>query len=328
VVKRGWIAWDHTELPRTAFEARLKAVSEVLNEIDLPALVIYTDVWRSNHARQLVNFMPYWNRSLLVIPCNASPILICALSPRVYPWIRSISVVDDIRPGGDPGAVLLRLCADNGWNRIGVVDLARIPSGIFSSISTGHIQAVDVPARKLFASAPDEYELSMRKHAATMVREILAEELPPTAGGSDYRLVGNLEKKLRRAGAEDLVILLTDGEFCPLPPCGSILDDSFSVAVALEYRGHWVRVSRSRAPDIVLESLEKKFTEFLHSFECPNAAQMCVRDLRGSYPFEFQDAPELKHGSMFACDLEFVHNGRRLFYGDTCIRTTGGAELL
>lgn len=327
-MKRGWIAWDHTELPRTAFEARLKAVSKVLSEMDLPALVIYTDVWRSNHARQLVNFMPYWNRSLLVIPRNASPILICALSPRVYPWIRSTSVVDDIRPGGDPGAVLLRLSAEKGWNRIGVVDLARIPSGIYSSISTSRIQAVDVPAHDLFASAPDEYELTMRKRAATMVREILGEELPPTAGGVDYRLVGNLEKKLRRAGAEDLVILLTDGEFCPLPPCGSILDNSFSVAVALEYRGHWVRVSRPRAPDAVLETMEKKFTEFLHSFVCSNPAQVYVRDLSGAYPFEFRHKPEPKDESIFACDLEFVYDGRRLFYGDTCVRTAGGAELL
>ncbi|MGI0134739.1 MAG: hypothetical protein ACREBW_07275, partial [Candidatus Micrarchaeaceae archaeon] len=248
-MKRGWIAWDHTELPRTTFEARLKAVSKVLSDIDLPALVIYTDVWRSNHARHLVNFMPYWNRSLLVVPSNASPpILICALSPRVYPWIRSISVVDDIRPGGDPGAELLRLCGEKGWKRFGVVDLARLPNGIYSSISEGDVQAVDVPARELFSSAPDESELSMRKRAATMVREILAEEIPLSAGVLDYRLVGNLEKKLRRAGAEDLVILLTDGEFCPLPASGSILENSFSVAVALEYRGHWIRVSRSRAP--------------------------------------------------------------------------------
>jgi hypothetical protein len=327
-VKRGWIAWDHAELPRTAFEARLKRVSKVLSEKDLPALVIYTDVWRSNHARQLVNFMPYWNRSLLVIPCNAPPILICALSPRVYPWIRSISVVDDIRPGGDPGAVLLRLCAEEGWNRIGVVDLARFPSGIYSSISTSDVQAVDLPAHELFSPAPDGPELSMRKRAAIMVREILAAELPPTAGGLDYRLAGNLERKLRRAGAEDLVILFTDGEFCPLPARGSILEDSFSVAIALEYRGHWVRVSRSRAPDNVLGSMEKQFTEFLHRFECPKAAQVHVRDLSGPYPFEFQDAPEPKYGSIFGCDLEFVYDGRRLFYGDSCVRTSGGAELL
>jgi len=38
-----------------------------LAEQDLPALLVYSDVWRSTEGRHLTNYMPYWNRSLIVI---------------------------------------------------------------------------------------------------------------------------------------------------------------------------------------------------------------------------------------------------------------------
>ena len=45
-MKRGLITWDKTELPPSAFEARLALVRQHLVSKDLPALVVYTDVWR------------------------------------------------------------------------------------------------------------------------------------------------------------------------------------------------------------------------------------------------------------------------------------------
>jgi hypothetical protein len=113
-MKRGWITWDKTELPPSAFDARLAIVRKHLAENDLPALVVYTDVWRSNQGRYLANFMPYWNRALLVIPRDSAPILLCGLSPRVYPWIRSVTILEDIRPNMN----LPKLCDENGWKKV------------------------------------------------------------------------------------------------------------------------------------------------------------------------------------------------------------------
>ena len=97
-MKRGWISWDQNELPRAAFEARLDALRRHLRERELPAAVIYSDIWRSNRARHFSNFMPYWNRALLVVPRDAPPILLSGLTPRVYPWIRNVTILDEIRP--------------------------------------------------------------------------------------------------------------------------------------------------------------------------------------------------------------------------------------
>jgi len=52
------------------------------------------------------------------------------------------------------------------------------------------------------------------------------------------------------AGAEDLIVLVSNGGSVPAPPTGATLDEHFTVSVAMEYRGHWVRLAkRKRAAD-------------------------------------------------------------------------------
>jgi hypothetical protein len=327
-VKRGWITWDQAELPPSAFQARLDRVKKIISERNLPGLVVYTDVWKSNQARYLVNFMPYWNRSLLVIPQDRPPILICALSPRVYPWIRSISILEEIRAGGDPARVLLQLCSENKWNRIGFLDLMQLPHGIYTSIRGGPVEIVDLPAHEVLPTSTDEWELSMRRHAAKMARDIVSEELPGAVGVSDYQFVGRLERKFRRAGAEDLVILVTNGSAPPAPARGATLTDGFSLAVAVEYRGHWARLARPHSSASAAESMRSQFERIARDLETPRDTPICVENLSGPYPYEAQNRSEVSRGSVFALDVEFRANGNRLFYGDTCWYGETGAELL
>jgi hypothetical protein len=327
-VKRGWIAWDQAELPASVFKARLDRVRKIISERDVPALVVYSDVWRSNHARYLVNFMPYWNRSLLVIPQDGSPILISALSPRVYPWIRSTSILEDIRPGGDLVRVLLGLCSERKWSRVGFLDLMQLQHGLYTSIRGGHVQMVDLPAHEVLPTSADDWELSMRRHAAKLAREIVAEELPAAVGTLDYQFVGRLEIKLRRAGAEDLVILLTNGSAVPGPAQGTVLADGFSVAVAIEYRGHWVKLARTQSSAGAAKSMQSQFERIAKNLEFPEGVPVCLENLSGPYPYAAQDPSELSPGSVFALGVEFRVNGSRLFHGDTCWHGQTGAELL
>jgi len=295
-MKRGWITWDKTELPPSVFESRLAVVRRHLSETDLPALVVYTDVWRSNQGRYLANFMPYWNRALLVIPRDGAPVLLCGLSPRVYPWIRSVTILEDIRPNMN----LAKMCDENGWTKVGVLDLPQFPFDL--SVPNG----VDIPWSAIHPE-PDEAELSMYRRAATMAREILAEEAP---SGLDHEFVGRLERRYRRAGAEDLVILVTNGDTPPLPPKGLMLGATSSISVAMEYRGHWVKIAK---PVLGFVS---------------NSARSKIELLSGPYPYEPCQRPDLKPGSVFSSVLEATVNGKRLFVGDTYRQGPNGPELL
>jgi hypothetical protein len=288
-MKRGWITWDKAVIPPAAFETRLDAVRAHLAAHDLAALVVYSDVWKSNQGRYFSNFMPYWNRALIVIPRDGAPVLLCALSPRVYPWIKSVTIFEEIKPSPNLVQQLAAMYGEKGWKRIGVLDLPQLPYDLALP------DAVDVPWSAV-RRAPDEFEIAMYRQAAKLTRAILESEMPGSAGSIDHEFVGRLELKFRRAGAEDLVILVTNGNTAPLPPTGAVLGGSFSASVALEYRGHWVRIGRS-AQAIPPEASESK-----------------IELLSGPYPYEFCDRAALTEGSIFAAHTEFDKDGLRLFH--------------
>jgi hypothetical protein len=299
-MKRGWITWDKTELPPSAFESRLAAVRKHLAATDLPALVVYTDIWKSNQGRYLSNFMPYWNRALLVIPCDGAPVLLCGLSPRVYPWIRSVTILDEIRPSPNIAQQLTKMCEEKAWKKIGVLDLPQLPYDL--SIPN----SFDVPWSAIHPE-PDEAELAMYRRAAEMARKGVRRIYP---GLVDHELVGRLEREYRRAGAEDLVILVTNGDTPPLPPKGSILGPSFSVSVAMEYRGHWAKIVKT----------VQQFSG--------NSSELRTELLSGAYPYECCRRSDLKPGSIFAAVTESMIDGNRIFTGDSYRQGPNGPELL
>jgi hypothetical protein len=299
-MKRGLITWDKTELPPSAFDARLATVRAELAKRDLPALVVYTDVWRSNQGRYLANFMPYWNRALIVIPREGAPVLLCALSPRVYPWIRSVTILDEIRPNMN----LAKLREEMGWTRIGVLDLPLLPWDLAIDNLT------DVPWDDIHPK-PDDAELAMYRRAAKMAREALN---AVSVDRVDHEVVADLERTLRRAGAEDLVILVTDGSTVPLPPTGATLGPQSSISIALEYRGHWVKVGQP----------------ILAAAGFPAGSPTCKTELlSGPYPYEPVIASAIKPASVFASVTESLVNHKRLFHTETWIQgPTGVADRL
>ena len=238
-MKRGLITWDKTELPPAVFESRLAKARAAVAKQDLPALLVYSDVWRSTEGRHLTNFMPYWNRSLIVIPREQPPVLLCGLSPRVYPWIKSVTIFEEIRPASKLVPTLLQLCAERGWTKLGVLDLPRLPHEIYLPLAASNLGISDVKLE-----LTDEAEIAMHRRAEQMAREILTAEMPKGIGLTDYQFSGVLERAFRRAGAEDLVLLFRTGDSAPRPARGAMLGDRYSVAVALEYRGHWARVTQ------------------------------------------------------------------------------------
>jgi len=218
-------------------------VRSVLAERDLAALVVYSELWRSNQARYFSNYMPYFNRALLVIPRDLPATLLCGLSPRVYGWIRSVTTIEDVRPAGNFAKPLFEIAAERKWTRVGALDFPQFPYDIFKALQSGSVQMMNVESAGVFVPSEDETEIAMRAKAEAMVRQILDEERPRGVGMLDHHFVGLLERRFRRAGAEDLIVLLTNGETVPAPPRGEVLKDGYTVSIAMEYRGHWVRLT-------------------------------------------------------------------------------------
>jgi len=293
-LKRGLITWDKTEIPPEVFENRVNRVRRVLAERDLPAMAVYSDLWRSSQARFFSNYMPYFNRALLILPQDGKATLLCGLSPRVYGWIRSVTTIEDVRPAGNFAKPLFEIAGERNWTRIGVLDLEQLPYDMYNSLRGGSLALVDIESTAVFSPADDESERAIRRKAAALAAEILQDEMQNAVGFQDHGLREYLAGKGGCAGAEDLVVLVTNGRTVPAPASGSTLEQSFSVSLALEYRGHWVRISRTHGPAVP-------------------ARPSLVERLDGSYAYECGT------GSVNAGHCEYEHGGNRLFYGDTVL---------
>jgi hypothetical protein len=314
-MKRGLITWDKAQLPPAAFAARLEVINRQCEEFDVPAVVAYSDVWRSNDVRYISNYMPYWNRALTVVPRGEKPILLCSLSPRVYPWIKSVTVHELIVASPSLPVQIEKLCAERGWRRIGMLDAPGLPNDLYTQLTAGRAEIVDIPRERVRPAATD-FELSMYRQAARLTRGILGDELATGATGlTDHEFVGRVERKYRRAGAEDLVVLVSDGLTPPLPASGKRMSADSSATVALEFNGHWAKLSRNVAG--------------LTSPLPPSAgAAVHLETLSGPYTWEGVESLDEAQGAVVALQVEINRNGNRLYYGDTCLQGREGLELL
>lgn len=312
-MKRGLVSWEKEELPPEELATRLASVHVVARNREIDALVLYSDVWRSNDARYLSNYMPYWNRALVVVPRDEKPILLCSLSPRVYPWIKTVTVHETIIASPSPSVTLSKLCAERGWNRVGVCDLDGLPADLHAELTSSELDLVDIP-RSEIRPAPTGVEVRMHARAARMAREVLGQEISAAAGQTDHELTGRLERLLRRAGAEDVVILVSDGRETPVPAWGAIVGAHTSVVAAIEYNGHWAKVTRNLAG--VTSTLPP--------------ARGGMKELRellsGSYSWENVDNPQTP--AVVSLQLEIRIGNQHLYYGDTCLQGGEGLRVL
>jgi hypothetical protein len=314
-MKRGLISWDKAQLPQTAFDARLGVINQQCEEFNVPAIAAYSDVWRANDVRYISNFMPYWNRALTVVPRGEKPILLCSLSPRVYPWIKSVTIHEVIVASPSLPVQIGKLCGERGWNRLGMLDAAGLPNDLHTQLQAGKVEIVDIPRERVRPSITDS-ELSMHREAAKRTREILEQHLTAAvAGQTDHAFVGEIERKLRRAGAEDLVVLVSDGRTAPLSASGKLLNAESSVVIALENNGHWAKVARNVAG--VTSPLPPGPGTVVH-----------LETLSGPYAWEGIESLDQAHGAVVALQVEINRNGRRLYFGDTCVPRPRGLEIL
>ena len=315
-MKRGLITWDRAELPAAAFEARLSALYQLCADFDVPAIVAYCDVCRSNDVRYISNFMPYWNRALTVVPRGEKPILLCSLSPRVYPWIKSVTIHETILPSPNLPAQLAKLSGEKGWTKLGMIDQAGLPYDLHTQLASGNLTFVDIP-RGAFRPAATEAEIAMHRRGAQLARTLLEAELTRSAIGlTDYELTGRIERRLRRAGAEDVVVLISDGRSAPASARGSLINENSSASVALEYNGHWVKLSRNT--DNVKENLPPR-----------DASQRVHRELlSGRYPWEGLTAHDNSKNVITSVQVMIQRGENRLYYGDTGVQGPGGWQIL
>jgi hypothetical protein len=203
----------------------------------------------------LTGFTPYWSDGLLLVPKTGAPVFATALSKRVAGWIASTNPVSEIVNTPRPGAAVgLRLAAEQ-CRRVGVLELDRLPGGLYDEImgAAPGIELIDASAA--FAQVRrriDAAERTLIARADAIARAALGEidAASPTDAGT---VAGAVEKHARLAGAEEAYIAVAadlDRDPRMLRVCGPLpLGPRFALRASVAYKGSWVRRIRTCARD-------------------------------------------------------------------------------
>jgi hypothetical protein len=184
---------------------------------------------------------------------SGAPVFATALSKRVANWIASTNPLSEIVNTPKPGAAVGARLAGHGAQRIAVLELDRLPGGLYDEI-VGAAPAVElVDGGAAFATLRrriDSAERRLIERADALARKALM-QIDPARAGDAGAAAGLVEKEARLLGAEEAYIavapdLAADRRMVrvsrPLP-----LADRFALRASIAYKGSWVRRTRTFA---------------------------------------------------------------------------------
>jgi Creatinase/Prolidase N-terminal domain len=338
-MRRGLMAWDENELPRGVLTERIEGLRTVMTREGLDGFVLYTNLVQPGAVTYLTGFTPYWSDALLLLPKSGVPIFATALSKRVANWIASTNPLSEIINTPKPGAAVGARLAGDGCRRVGVLELDRLPGGLYDEIIGAAPSVALTDGSAAFASLRrriDPTERGLIAHADALAVAALA-QVDPNRAADAGGAAGLIEKQARLQGAEEAYIavaadLAADRRMIrvsgPLP-----LADRFALRASIAYKGSWVRRTRTFVRDGAAVARADAWFETLVSSIAPGrsiSAQIMARigelpgatvtnwmaeSPIGSYPLQAiassraPDRDGVAAGGFFVLSLELVVEG-------------------
>jgi hypothetical protein len=264
-MRRGLISRSLVELPDAVLDARLDRVRAAMQQAQLDALVIYTNITRAAGVSWLTGFVPYWSEALLTVPREGAPFLVVALSYRVKSWIERTSRVAEVIHTPRIGLkTAQQIAAGRPDARIGVVDLDTLASGIADDLRAGGEGLKLTDASALFATlrAPaDRAEIALAAKAASIAHRALS-----AAQGDDLgAMIAAVEREARNLGAEEIYIaaapdLGREGRLKRIEG-DAVLGESFALRATVAYAGTWVRLVRTFGPRALVQEAAARLAQ-------------------------------------------------------------------
>lgn len=234
-MKRGLVVLKPEEVGPEEFSLRVARLPSTLGHLGVECALIYGDVYRSGDITYLSNLCIYWNEGLLAVPATGPVTFFTKLSPRVHPWMRRTSVVEDLRSGPNLAELVRTYLADRPAGAIGLVEAGWWPKVLADEMRA---KLSDRPLKDLgpvvrrFREQPSGAELALLARGAAVSGEAVALGLDP--GLTNAERAGRAKMRARMAGVEDVYVFAR-----PLGEQGDTLE------VITEYRGYWTAAGRT-----------------------------------------------------------------------------------
>ena len=254
-MRRGLMAWNESELPREALSARIESLRSVMAREELDSFVCYTNLVQPSAVTYLTGFTPYWSDALLLTPRSGAPVFATALSKRVANWIASTNPLSEIVNTPKPGAAVGARLAAAAARRVAVLELDRLPGGLYDEIvgAAPGIELVD--GSSFFAALRrriDGAERGLIARADAIAVAALA-QVDPARVADGGAAAGLVEKHARLQGAEEAYIAVAadlTADRRMIRVSGALpLADRFALRASTAYKGSWVRRTRTFGKD-------------------------------------------------------------------------------
>ena len=264
-MRRGLIARSVVELPDAVFDARLDRLRAAMQAAQLDALVVYTNNTRPAGVSWLAGFVPYWSEAVLVVPRQAAPYLVVALSFRVKPWIERVSRVADVLHTPRIGLkAAQQIAATQADAAVGVVDFDGLPAGIADDLRDGGPQLTLHDASALFAAlrtVADPAEIALASRAADIGHRALS----AAQGETLNEMIAGVESQARALGAEEIYIaaapdLERDTRFRRIEG-EATLGKTFALRATVAYKGTWIRLARTMCETTIAQEAAARFAQ-------------------------------------------------------------------
>jgi hypothetical protein len=233
-MKRGLVVLDPEEIPPGEIEQRVSVLQAALRERGLAAALVYADVYHSGDVTYLSNICLYWNESVLAVPAEGKPALLTKLSRRVHPWMRSTSILEDLRSGPSLAALAQGYLADFGTGALGLAEMDWWPDKLIADLAAalGGRELTDLGSIvRRRRQSPSAAEAVLLRQASELTARAVGSAVD--ARLSNHERAGRAELTARVGGAEDVNV------YCH-PSTGA----ADTVEVVSEYRGYWTGAAR------------------------------------------------------------------------------------
>lgn len=233
-MKRGLVLLDPAEVPEREWRRRVGALQERIAADGIDVALVYGDVFRSDDIAYLTNLCVYWNEGVLAVPASGEPAFLTKLSPRVYPWMRRVSTVEDIRSGRSFADLVATYLADRPDARVGIVDAGLWPESVLEQLAA---TLGGRPVRELgglvrdLRLAPAVPEVGLLRTAGALLAG--AATASATPGLSVRQRVSAAERTLRWGGYLDV-----------LTQPSATTDGVSSLRITGQYRTCWLQAAR------------------------------------------------------------------------------------
>jgi Xaa-Pro aminopeptidase len=247
VLKRGCSTWDPKQVPQAEFEARLAAARKEMAQRNLDALVIYGDNYSFADICYLTNYFPKVRGGIAVVPREGAPSLLLNIGSRDVPFAKTLTWVDDVRASNQVGGAGAELLKEKGLSksRIGLVDsgqgfplpqleeMKRALPNVRWSDEDALLEPMRLKKRALEVTA-------MREARRVLDAVCDGAQTLISSGRKEYKIVADIDRLARDAGAEDIRILA--GERRLQPPSFTQTADvgsHWAIYLGVQHERYW-----------------------------------------------------------------------------------------